>query len=304
MVCFYRRFFRDVNWEILAHPWLVYFLNDLDLAENARNVSSLVPISWVCGFASFNVKLSPGLWKLWQRPRKWLRINKIGKKSINETKWAAFCDRLEEGLLEIGRPRLPDSVDSGDGTALIGGRFVTTIRVRIPLSINLAGFSLFQFVLIFFSLLFSKRISYFYFASSHSGKSPFHPSFPINCFECLFGDLPKLSPLCFEPRPSIGRLMTRPDSRTLATLMFHCSSKAVYFFQNFIERDFSNMLDFIFQCKLAKSSFSLKSEGKLRMAGLKKEWRILIFQLKKLFYFCEMNHWLAKSPFYTKIAYL
>ena len=31
--------------EILAHPWLVYFLNDLDLAENPRNVSSLVPIS-------------------------------------------------------------------------------------------------------------------------------------------------------------------------------------------------------------------------------------------------------------------
>ena len=45
---------------------------------------------------------------------------------------------------------MPDSVDSGDGTGLIGGRFVTTIRVRIPLSINLVGFSLFQFVLLVF----------------------------------------------------------------------------------------------------------------------------------------------------------
>ena len=161
MVCFYRRFFRDVNWEILAHPWLVYFLNDLDLAENPQNVSSLLPISWVCGFASFNVKLSPGLGKLWQRPRKWLRINKIGKKSINEMKWAAFCDRLEEGLLEIGRPRLPDSVDSGDGTALIGGWFVTTIRVRIPLSINLACISLFHLYYYFFLFFFQSESAIF-----------------------------------------------------------------------------------------------------------------------------------------------
>ena len=131
---------------------------------------------------------------------------------------------------------------------------------------DLVCFNLYYYFFLFF---FSKRISYFYFASSHSGKSPFHPSFPINCFECLFGNLPKLSPLYFEPRPSIGRLMTRPDSRTLATLMFHCCSKAVNFFQNFIETDFSKMLDFIFQCKLAKSSFTLKSEGKLRMARLK-----------------------------------
>ena len=184
------------------------------------------------------------------------------------------------------------SVDGLSRLSEFESRLVSILRVLVC----------FICIIIFFSSFFNAN-RLFLFRVIPFREIAVPPVFPHKLFWMSFRRFTQIVPIVFRTQ-AIDRSVDDPTRQpNTCDVDVSLLLKSCYFFQNFIGRDFSNMLDFIFQCKLAKSSFSLKSEGKLRMARLKKEWRILIFQLKKLFYFCEMNHWLAKSPSYTKIAW-